>query len=194
MINEQRAKSYCKEDISKIENYEKAIADTTKMWHCHHILGEILTRQQLLEHDFYYDVPACMLKFVTKAEHTRLHKKGKHHSEESINKMSEANKGKHRSGEIRNKISEALKGRTFSEETHIKMSEAQKGKHHTEETRKKISESHKGKPSLNKGKTASIFGKAFKEHYGITRCDNDKLYLKEYSFYKYHGHFSWEVK
>ena len=128
MIEEKLARKYCKEDISKIKNYELAIADTTQTWQCHHILGEILTKQQLLEHDFYYYVPACMLKFVTKAEHNRLHKKGKHHSEESLNKMSEAKKGKHRSEETRKKISESRKGKHHSEESCKKMSEAKKGK------------------------------------------------------------------
>ena len=118
MIDEKEARKYCKDDISKIENYELAIADTTRTWHCHHILGEILTRQQLLEHDFYYDVPPCMLKFVTKAEHNRLHKKGKHPSEESRKKMSEAKKGK----------SSPRKGVTLSDETKRKLSEARKGK------------------------------------------------------------------
>ena len=118
MIDEKEARKYCKDDISKIENYELAIADTTRTWHCHHILGEILTRKQLLEHDFYYDVPPCMLKFVTKAEHNRLHKKGKHPSEESRKKMSEAKKGK----------SSPRKGVTLSDETKRKLSEARKGK------------------------------------------------------------------
>ena len=145
MIDERVARKYCKEDISKIKNYELAIADTTHTWHCHHILGEILTRQQLLEHDFYYDVPPCMLKFVTKAEHTRLHKKGKHHSEESRKKMSEAKKGKHRSDDTRRKISEAEKGKHLSKETRNKISEAHKGKHLSEEIRNKMSEAHKGK-------------------------------------------------
>ena len=36
MINFIQTKKYCKEDISKIKNYDKAIADTTKTWHCHH--------------------------------------------------------------------------------------------------------------------------------------------------------------
>ena len=118
MIDEKEARKYCKEDISKIENYELAIADTTRTWLCHHILGEILTRQQLLDHDFYYDVPPCMLKFVTKAEHNLLHKKGKHPSEESRKKMSAAHKGK----------SSPRKGVTLSDETRRKLSEVRKGK------------------------------------------------------------------
>ena len=135
MIDEKEARKYCKDDISKIENYELAIADTTRTWQCHHILGEILTRQQLLEHDFYYDVPPCMLKFVTKAEHNRLHKKGKHPSEESRKKMSEAKKGKHPSEESRKKMSATRKGKPsprkgvpLSDETKRKLSEARKGK------------------------------------------------------------------
>ena len=36
MINEYIAKRFCKEDLTKIENYDKAIADTTHTWHCHH--------------------------------------------------------------------------------------------------------------------------------------------------------------
>lgn len=135
MINEKIAKSFCKEDISKIKNYELAITDTTQTWVCHHILGEILTRQKLLEHDFYYDVPACMLKFVTRAEHVRLHMKGKTLSEETRRKISEAHKGNHLSKETRNKISEAHKGKssprkgvTLSDETRRKISEAKKGK------------------------------------------------------------------
>ena len=135
MIDEKVARKYCKEDISKIKNYELAIADTTQTWLCHHILGEILTRQQLLEHDFYYDVPPCMLKFVTKAEHNRLHKKGKQYTIESRRKISEAKKGKHHSEESRKKMSKAHKGKpsprkgvTLSDDTRIKLSEACKGK------------------------------------------------------------------
>ena len=158
MIDEKVARKYCKEDISKIKNYELAIADTTQTWSCHHILGEILTRQQLLEHDFYYNVPACMLKFVTKDEHTRLHMKGNHLSEETRNKISESMKGnnnplygKHRSEETRKKISESMKGSHHSEETRKKLSESRKGKtpfknhHHSEEAKKKLSEARKGK-------------------------------------------------
>ena len=152
MIDEKQARKYCKDDISKIENYELAIADTTRTWHCHHILGEILTRQQLLEHDFYYDVPPCMLKFVTKAEHNQIHKpnKGIPHTEETRRKMSDShkgksawNKGKHGiySEETRRKISEAMKGHTHFN-----------GHHHSEDTRIKMSESHKGRIPWNKGK------------------------------------------
>lgn len=38
MINIGSTKAYCKDDITKIENYEKAIADKTQTWAIHHRL------------------------------------------------------------------------------------------------------------------------------------------------------------
>lgn len=46
MINEKLAKIYCKEDISKIKNYDLAIADTTQIWDCHHMTE---TRKKMAE-------------------------------------------------------------------------------------------------------------------------------------------------
>ena len=181
MINLRAVKEFCK-DYTLIENYEEAINDKTQTWICHHILGEILSREQLLDHDFYYDVPACMLKFVTKREHKQIHQNGKHLSDETRRKISESMKGK----------SSPRKGVTLSDETRKKMSESHKGKHFSEESKKKMTEAQKGNVN-NKGKTSSIFGKAFKEHYGITNCDNEKLYHKEYNFYKCNNKFSWEA-
>ena len=154
MIDEYRAKLYCKENISKIKNYDKAIADTTQVWHCHHMTETWwnCTKKDLIKNECYYNRKACELIFLTKSEHSRLHRKGKILSKEH-----------------RRKICESHKGLKQSEETCIK-----------------ISESLKGKPN-------SIFGKAFKERYGMTNSDNRKLYSKEYIFYKRHGHFSWEV-
>ena len=168
MINEIQAKKYCKEDISKIENYDKAITDKTQVWDCHHRdavkvlpngMKVIRSKQDLIENGLYYNCNVNELIFLTKEEHRNLHFKGRKHSEETRRKMSESHKGQIVSEETRRKISEMKKGNTY-----------------------------------NKGKTNSVFGKAFKEHYGITRTDNKKLYDKEYNFYNYHGHFSWEVK
>lgn len=81
MINEQRARRYCRDDIFKIENYDKAIADTTQTWHMHHRLeltldGEFANSVADLKlHDMYYDRPASELIFLTPGDHIRLHMK-----------------------------------------------------------------------------------------------------------------------
>ena len=131
MINEKYARKYCRDDLSKIENYDKAISDTTQTWDLHHRLeltldGEpALTHNQLKMHDMYYNRPYYELIFLTPSEHRRLHKKGENHPLF----------GKHRSEETRRKMSESHKGEK----------NPFYGKHHSEETRRKISESHKGK-------------------------------------------------
>ena len=169
MINEKQAKKFCKEDISKIKNYDLAIADTTQTWHCHHMTETWwnCSKQDLIENECYYGRKACELIFLTPAEHNRLHNKGKHHSDDTRRKLSESHKGKTHSEETRRKLSESHKGennpnfgKQFSEETRKKMSEAaknmsdetkrklseaNKGKQLSDETRRKLSESHKGK-------------------------------------------------
>ena len=130
MINERQAKRYCKEDVSKIENYNKAIADTTQMWVCHH-RTEIwwnCTYKELIKNECYYNRKACELIFLTPTEHKSLHNKGKKFSDEHRKKLSEAKKGKFLSEEHRRKISEAKKGKVRSEDTRMKISAAIKGK------------------------------------------------------------------
>ena len=165
MISEKRAKSYCKDDISLIENYDKAIADKTQIWHCHHRRETIFSRKDLIEIGEYYNRPACELIFLTKSEHMKLHHLGKpsgmkdkHPSEESRKKMSEKKKGennplfgKHHSAETCKKISEANKGKHRSAETCKKIGEARKGKPLSAETHKKLSEAQKGKNHWTKG-------------------------------------------
>ena len=73
------------------------------------------------------------LVYLTKSEHAKIHGKksawcGKHHSEETKQKMSETRKW-----------------RTLSEEWKRKLSEAQKGKHHSQEIKRKMSEAAKGR-------------------------------------------------
>lgn len=78
MINEQHAHLFCKEDISKIENYYKAIADTTQTWHLHH-RTEIwwnCSKKELIENECYFNRKACELIFLTPSEHSRLHNTG----------------------------------------------------------------------------------------------------------------------
>lgn len=123
-----------------IENYDKAIADTTQTWQCHHRLethnsdGERrlvdISSAELIALGMYFDRPPEELIFMTELEHKRLHNvgkgmKGKPHSEEWKRKMSEARKGKPKSEEWKRK----MKGHIVSEETKRKMSESHKGKH-----------------------------------------------------------------
>ena len=128
MINEKLAHRYCKEDISKIKNYDKAIADTTQVWDCHHMTETWwnCTAKDLIENECYYHRKACELIFLTHAEHRRLHNKGRAVTEETRRKMSESHKGRTISDETRRKMSDAKK--TISDETRRKMSEANKGK------------------------------------------------------------------
>ena len=128
MINEKRARRYCKEDLSKIKNYDKAIADTTQVWDCHHMTETWwnCSRKELIENECYYNRKACELIFLTKAEHRRLHNMNM--SEETHRKLSEARKGRTLSEEQRRKISESNKRRTYSDDTRRKMSEVRKGK------------------------------------------------------------------
>ena len=69
---------YCRDDISNIENYNKAIADKENIWHCHHRFETdcpllLMSKEELKERDLYYNRPADELIFLTKKEHHRLH-------------------------------------------------------------------------------------------------------------------------
>ena len=109
MINKYTAKSFCCEDISLIENYDNAIADTTQTWECHH-RGEVLlcgrfSRDDLKKFCLYYSRPASELIFLTPTAHRQLHQNGVPLSE------------------VRKKaISDTLKGHSVSEATRAKLS------------------------------------------------------------------------
>ena len=136
---------FCSEPLELIENYQQALSEGFAGWCMHHRReikqdGTRVSAQELKDNGLYYDRPAEELVFMRREEHISLHSKGKHHSEETRQKLSEAKKGennpffgKHLSEESRQKMSEAHKGRTsprkgvtLSEETRKKMSEAAK--------------------------------------------------------------------
>lgn len=152
MINLRKVKKYCKE-YTKIENYDKAIADTTQTWACHHRdevrtlpsgMVVLRTAEELKEIGRYYDCPPNELIFLTKSEHSRLHSSN------------------------------------INDDTRMKLS---------------ISTTiNKKGNNYNRRKTHSIFGKAFKEHYGISETDDKKLYKREHEYYRRNGKFKWEIK
>ena len=118
---------YCKEP-EKIENYEKALADNFKGWHCHHrlethnsdgIRREVdISQKELKALNMYYHRPPEELIFLPRSEHD-VFRKGKPKPEETRKKMSEAKKGNknalghHPSEETKKKLSEAKKGKNI---------------------------------------------------------------------------------
>lgn len=154
MINFRKVKKFCKDDISLIENYDKAIYDNDQTWHCHHRRELETPRKELIELGEYYNRPASELIFLTPFEHNSLHKKGNKYMRGKPSHW----KGKHLSEEAKRKISESLKGKNtwmkgkhLSDEHKRKIAEGNKGKRLSEETKKKLSEIHKGKTTWNKG-------------------------------------------
>lgn len=156
MISEKWAKIFCSEPIELIENYDKAIADKTQTWHCHHIWETMLgySKEELIEMNEYYGIPACNLIFLTPAEHHRIHSignmnpfYGKHHTEETRRKigdstierfgLSENNPmyGKHHTEEARRKMSLKAIERGKDPEYRRRQSEANKGKTNTSNSR-----------------------------------------------------------
>lgn len=121
-------KSYCSEPLDKIEHYEEALAENFKGWCIHHRLeiqqdGTRVFMKELIDQNLYYGRPASELVFMKVSEHMTLHSTGnkfflgKHHSAETLQKMSEAKRGKnhpffgkHHSEESRKKTSEAVCG------------------------------------------------------------------------------------
>ena len=176
MINYEFAYAVCIDDISTIENYEKAVNDNSQTWVCHHKKGVDISRDELIILGLYYHQPASDLIFLTKSEHNKTHKKvlfgGKKTKSESAKKMWEKRKEE---------------GWCFSEEALQKMSDSKKGKdpwnkgkkgaqHHSEETKKRISEKMKGGNSTSWKKGQTAWNKGMPGHTkGKKRYTNGKV-------------------
>ena len=80
MINAHKAKWYCSDDISLIENYQEAISDEKRMWDIHHRRESdengktLFTKKQLIDMNLYVKRPASDLIFVTRSMHWKLHR------------------------------------------------------------------------------------------------------------------------
>ena len=104
MIKGSHVNQYCAEDISLIENYDKAIADNKNIWVCHH-RAEILpcgifSKETLIKFGLYYNRPANELVFMKLSEHRKIHTIGsrnpfyrKQHSLAQRQKWSKERKG-----------------------------------------------------------------------------------------------------
>ena len=111
MICFEKVKSYCKDDISLIENFDKAVADKEQTWDCHHRREITTSKKELIKLGEYYSRPASELIFLTHSEHIALHNKCRVFTEETKRKLSEAQKGKIFTEEHKQKLSKALKGK-----------------------------------------------------------------------------------
>lgn len=188
MINENNVKRFCCEDISRIENYDLAIKDMNKTWHCHHRLevganGEVVSREQLNRCGLYYNRPASELIFLTCLEHVRLHHRGKITSDETKRKIGEKAKGRKLSEEARIKMSKVRKGRKHSEETRRKIGEALSGKKRksfSEEHKRKLSEAQKNMSAETKRKMSEAHkGKHFSEETRRKMSESLKAYWEK---------------
>ena len=125
-------------EIEKIENYEQAMADKEHTWVCHHRLeltmdGEFANyRKDLIRMGMYWNRPAFELIFMTKSDHMRMHAHVQPVSEESKKKMSKRatgrvspRKGVKLSEETKEKLRQANLGKKHKPEDIQKMREAQ---------------------------------------------------------------------
>lgn len=130
---------FCCEDISLIENYNKAINDRSQSYICHHRLetDKNMSVKELIEKNLYYNRPANELILLTFSEHSTLHNKGRLHSKETKEKQSKIKQKYFETHTIWNK---GLKTGPQSEETKLKKSISHIGKHPSEETKQKQSE------------------------------------------------------
>ena len=120
MICKGSVKSFCCEDISLIENYDKGI-NSNEMWDCHHKLEIELNKsvKELKDLNLYLNRPANELIFLTRKEHVILHM-----TSERINKLKETLKNP----SIRQFRSDRMKGEN----------NPFYGKHHTEDVKIKM--------------------------------------------------------
>ena len=120
-------KSYCRDDISKIENYELAKADNFVGWECHHrneltVNGEFAhTAAELKQMNMYYNRPYFELIFLRRTEHCKLHTRAQKrfnilNTPEVRAKNAVAVSKATKTQEYRDKMSKIMKGRKFSEE------------------------------------------------------------------------------
>lgn len=110
-----RMKMYCKDDLSKIENYQEAVSDTENKWELHHRLeltldGEFAhTQAELIRMNMYYHRPAFELIFMKEDEHHKLHGQFHKMTNDGIQMIKNKNTGRKRTDEQKKLISDKTK-------------------------------------------------------------------------------------
>lgn len=170
-------KKYCCEDLSLIENYDKAIKDKNILWHCHHRLEthdekgnkrlNYLSSDDLIKLNLYYKRPANELIFLMPNEHINLHKFGIPRTEEDKIKMREAYKN--------TSPEEKERRRLHAYNTGIK----NKGRKLSPEAIENIRKGMKGNPKL-KHRSERQKEASRKAMLGKHRSDNTKENLSNY--------------
>lgn len=158
MINNSKAKLFCRDDISLIENYNEAIADTENVWVCHHRLeltldGEFAnSAEDLIRHGMYYKRPYFELIWLPKRVHKQMHSIKKALSNNTLKKLSDKQKG----------INNSMHGKEpwNKGKTGVQVG-ANLGRKFNKEWCERLSNAHKGKTPWNKG----MSGAEYTSHY-----------------------------
>lgn len=169
MYNMNKLRKYCRDDISKIENYHDAI-NSPEQYVLHHRLeltldGEFAhTPEDLKRMGMYYNRPYFELIFLTKSEHQRIHAQNRSNS--SLNKMKSSLSL--RTGELNNFY----------------------GKHHSDDTKQKISKANRGRKMSAEFKSMQSLlkkGKPLSEHNKVAKAEAQRLIGIKYREYKSNG-------
>lgn len=160
MINNSKAKLFCRDDISLIENYNEAIADTENVWVCHHRLeltldGEFAnSAEDLIRHGMYYKRPYFELIWLPKNVHRQMHGIKKALSNNTLKKLSDKQKG----------INNSMHGKEpwNKGKTGVQVG-ANIGRKFSKEWREKLSNAHKGKTPWNKGMSGAEYTSHYKD-------------------------------
>lgn len=158
---------FCCEDISKIENYDKAIADPERVWHCHHrfelFWWFVSFAEDLKKQGLYYDRPASELIFLTNNDHMKLHQKNRTtETNKKIVETKRLNGPSEAQREHAIELGRSWRGKKRSEKFRLLISIANKGKTLSDETKRLVSLHHADVSGANNpmfGKKGAAFGK-----------------------------------
>jgi hypothetical protein len=172
---------FCPNHYKEIENYQLALNDNFEGWVCHHRNGEQFSREWLKQNKMYFNredphefifVPLTdeMANKYGVPTHSALHKQAKGHS----HKQTEETK------------------------THLSIVGKKSWENKSEDSKAKCIEllRKQARAAGMKGgrPVGSVFGLAFKEHFGFTKKGHESLYAMEHKYFSEHGTFRWLIK